>query len=47
MKVLLISGYTSDIFVERGIMEDEYGFMAKPVVPSELLRQVRNILDNQ
>ncbi|ABK98762.1 PAS domain S-box protein [Pelobacter propionicus] len=46
MKVLLISGYTSDIFVERGIMEDEYGFMAKPVVPSELLRQVRSILDN-
>jgi PAS domain S-box-containing protein len=47
MKVLLISGYTNDIFVERGIMEDEYGFMAKPVVPSKLLRQVRNILDNQ
>lgn len=46
MKVLLISGYTNDIFVERGIMEDEYGFMAKPVVPSDLLRQVRQILDS-
>ena len=47
MKVLLMSGYTNDVFVERGILEDEYNFMAKPVMPSDLLKKLRNILDSQ
>ncbi|NVN91943.1 MAG: PAS domain S-box protein [Desulfuromonadales bacterium] len=47
MKVLMMSGYTNDVFVERGILEDEYNFLAKPVMPSDLLKTLRNILDNQ
>ena len=46
MKVLLMSGYTNDIFVERGIMENEYSFITKPVTPSNLLKTVRDILDD-
>jgi len=47
MKVLLMSGYTNDIFIERGIMENEYSFMTKPVMPSDLLKTMRDILDNR
>jgi CheY-like chemotaxis protein len=46
MKVLLMSGYTNDIFIERGILENEYSFMKKPVMPSDLLKATRDILDN-
>ena len=40
IKVLFMSGYTKDIFVEKGILADEFNFMAKPVSPSELLNRV-------
>jgi PAS domain S-box-containing protein len=45
MKVLFMSGYTKDIIVERGILEDEFSYMTKPVTSSELLKKVRDILD--
>lgn len=45
MKVLFMSGYTKDIVIERGILDDEANFSAKPVASSELLTKVRNILD--
>jgi len=45
MKVLFMSGYTKDIIVARGILEDEFNYINKPVKPSELLRTVRDILD--
>ncbi len=44
MKALFMSGYTKDIIVERGILEDESSFMTKPVTSSELLRKVRDLL---
>jgi PAS domain S-box-containing protein len=44
-KVLFISGYTKDLVIERGILEDEFNFMAKPVMSSDLLKKVREILD--
>ncbi len=47
VKVLFMSGYTKDVIDQRGIMEDEYNFMAKPVMPSELLKKVRKILDHE
>jgi DNA-binding NtrC family response regulator len=46
MKVLFMSGYTKDIVMERGIPEDEFSFMTKPVTSSELLKKVRDILDS-
>jgi two-component system, cell cycle sensor histidine kinase and response regulator CckA len=45
MKVLFISGYTKDIIVERGILEDEFSVITKPVTSHELLKKMREILD--
>jgi two-component system cell cycle sensor histidine kinase/response regulator CckA len=45
MKVLFMSGYTKDIIVARGILEDEFNYITKPVKSSELLKSVRDILD--
>lgn len=45
MKVLFMSGYPKDIVVERGILEDGFCFIAKPAKPSELLGNVRDILN--
>ena len=45
MKVLFMSGYTKDIVIERGIIDDEVSFITKPVMPSELLIGLRKILD--
>jgi len=45
MKVLFTSGYTNDIIVERGVLEDECNFINKPVKSFELLKKVRDVLD--
>jgi hypothetical protein len=45
MKVLFMSGYTKDIIVERGILDDEFSYITKPVKSFELLKLVRDILD--
>jgi two-component system cell cycle sensor histidine kinase/response regulator CckA len=46
MKVLFMSGYSKDINIERGIPENDLNFLAKPVIPCELLKKLRKILDN-
>ena len=45
IKVLFMSGYTKDIIVERGILDDEFSVITKPVTSYELLKKVREILD--
>jgi PAS domain S-box-containing protein len=45
MKALFMSGYTSDIIFERGILEEGIEFIPKPIMPLELLRKVREVLD--
>jgi len=45
MKVLFMSGYTKDIIVKRGIMDDEFSLLTKPVTSHELLKRMREILD--
>jgi CheY-like chemotaxis protein len=45
MKVLFMSGYTKDIIVERGIIDDACGVVTKPVNPHELLKKIREQLD--
>jgi two-component system, cell cycle sensor histidine kinase and response regulator CckA len=44
LKILLLSGYTDDSRVHRGVLRDEFGFLAKPFSPAELMRRVRQIL---
>jgi PAS domain S-box-containing protein len=45
MKALFMSGYTKDIIVERGILDDEFSYISKPIKSFELLTSVREILD--
>jgi len=45
MKVLFMSGHTADVVDSRGIANDSVNFMEKPVMPSEFLRKLREILD--
>ena len=45
IKVLFMSGYTKDIVITKGVLEDEVFFIAKPFKPQELLLLIREILD--
>jgi two-component system, cell cycle sensor histidine kinase and response regulator CckA len=45
MKALFISGYTKDIVLERGLLDDEFSVITKPVTSYELLKKMREILD--
>lgn len=47
MKVLFMSGYTRDIIIKRGILDDEIHFLSKPVTSSDLLAKVRHMLDGR
>jgi two-component system cell cycle sensor histidine kinase/response regulator CckA len=47
VKVLFMSGYTADILRKRGILDEGQGFIPKPVSPSDLLKEVRNVLDRE
>ncbi len=46
IKVLFTSGYTADIIHEKGILEEGINFIPKPVSPDDLLRKIREVLDN-
>jgi two-component system, cell cycle sensor histidine kinase and response regulator CckA len=43
--VLFTSGYTGHDVVERGLIERDWPFLAKPVIPDALGRKVRELLD--
>ena len=45
IKVIFGSGYTSDIIDKKGILEEGLNFITKPISPRELLRKVREVLD--
>jgi PAS domain S-box-containing protein len=45
MKVLYMSGYTDDVVVRHGIVEQGVRFVSKPFATAELLRTVREVLD--
>jgi PAS domain S-box-containing protein len=45
MKVLYVSGYTSDALDQRHTMEPGTAFLQKPFTPDALARQVRAVLD--
>ncbi len=44
LKVLYMSGYTSDPFVGREILEPEAYFLSKPFTPNALMQRVRKML---
>jgi PAS domain S-box-containing protein len=45
VKVLFCSGYASDIIHKKGILDDGFNFISKPVTPLAFLNAVRRVLD--
>ena len=44
MKVLFISGYTADVIVQRGVVDNVNGFLAKPFSRAGLMAKLREVL---
>ena len=47
IKVLFMSGYTADIIKSKGILEEGLPFLSKPIIPDQLLRTVREVIDRR
>ena len=47
IKVLYMSGYTSDTVVRHGVLEEETPFLQKPFTKMALLGKVREVLDKE
>jgi len=47
IKVLFTSGYAKEIIHQKGILENRYNFISKPVSPGDLLQKVKEVLDAQ
>ena len=45
LKVLFISGYTYDVIVDQGILDAGVNLLMKPFTRSELLENVRRVID--
>jgi PAS domain S-box-containing protein len=45
-RVLFLSGYPADVLGDVGVVQDKESCMSKPVDPEDLLRKVRELLDN-
>ncbi|HEX2965819.1 MAG TPA: PAS domain S-box protein [Syntrophorhabdaceae bacterium] len=45
IKVIFMSGYSKDIFADKGIHE-KFNFLQKPILSDVLLRKVRQVLDD-
>jgi DNA-binding NtrC family response regulator len=47
IKVLFASGYSSDYIVAKNIFGHELNIIAKPSLPKDILRMVREVLEKQ
>jgi PAS domain S-box-containing protein len=45
IKTIFMSGYDARIIHEKGVLQEGLNFIAKPIRPDELLRRVREVLD--
>ncbi|OPY04667.1 MAG: Blue-light-activated protein [Syntrophorhabdus sp. PtaB.Bin184] len=44
IKVIFTSGYTRDVFLDKGIGDGDFNFLQKPILPDVLLKKVREVL---
>ncbi len=44
MKVIFMSGYTENIIVHHGVLEQGINYIAKPITPSALTEKIRRVL---
>ena len=47
LRVLFISGYTTNVALRRQVVDEEVAFLPKPFAPEGLARKVREVLDGQ
>jgi PAS domain S-box-containing protein len=45
LKVLYSSGYTENVIMHHGVLEENIAFLSKPYRPAELVQRVREVLD--
>jgi PAS domain S-box-containing protein len=45
IRSIFLSGYSADILNEKGILQEDMTFIHKPVVITDLLRKIREVLD--
>jgi len=45
IRALFTSGYTADVIHEKGVLDEGLNFISKPAPPTELLRKLRDMLD--
>jgi CheY-like chemotaxis protein len=46
IKAIFTSGYDINVIYKKGFLEEEHNFVSKPILPDELLRKVREVLDS-
>jgi CheY-like chemotaxis protein len=46
IKAIFTSGYDINVIQKKGFLEEEHDFLSKPILPDELLRKVREVLDS-
>ncbi|MBF0329380.1 MAG: response regulator [Nitrospirae bacterium] len=47
IKAIFMSGYTDDILANKGIIQEGFEFIPKPIDPDDMLRKIRAMLDRQ
>jgi PAS domain S-box-containing protein len=45
VRAIFTSGYSADIIHDKGLIAEKYDYLSKPLLPSELLKKVREVLD--
>ena len=46
-KILFMSGYTENVIVHHGVLDENINFVHKPITPNNLLQKIREVLDKE